>query len=85
MSRKKNPQTKAITIDPHDTPEAIAELAGFLEQVETAEQLSALQEVPEFTPDRLRAACKHLKPKQLGRIKQFAIANKQSKENHNSN
>lgn len=61
--------------DPLDSDEAIADLASYLVVIESAEELSAIQEIEGITPDRLRKACRLLPPSKITQIKDFAIAN----------
>ena len=65
------------SIDPLDTPESIADLAEMLSYIEDAEGLALLQEVPEFTRQRLNRACRLLSSQQQQLIRQWAIENKQ--------
>ena len=61
--------------NPYDTEEAIADLADWLRCVECSEGLRELQQVPEFTPTRLRKAFLLLSIEKINQIKEFAIIN----------
>jgi hypothetical protein len=62
-----------------DTPEAIADLADMLVQLEDGEGLAELQKVPEFTRHRLNRACRFLPLKRQKLIRQWAIENQSRK------
>lgn len=62
-------------INPLDTPEAIADLADMLTQIEDAEGLTLLQEVPEFTRSRLNRACRLLPSHQQKKLRLWAAKN----------
>lgn len=66
-------------IDSFDTPEAIADLANMLTCLDCAEGLKELQQVPEFTSQRLNQATKTLSPDWQNKIRQWAISNRQLK------
>ena len=68
-----------IIQNPLDTDEAIATLASYLELVECPDGLLGLQEIPEFTPSRLRRACALLPRAKIQMIKKFAITNQRRK------
>lgn len=59
-----------------DTEEAIADLAGYLMLVDSAEYLRELQRVPEVTKARLRKASHLLPQDKYNQIMRFAIANR---------
>jgi hypothetical protein len=64
-----------------DNQESIADLASYLKQVKTPEDLAALQTVPEFTKKRLQKASKLLDPIQFEIVKNCALANQKFKKN----
>ena len=64
--------------NPFDAPEAIADLADMLTQLENGEGLAELQKVPEFTRSRLNRACQLLPPSQQQLIRQWAMENQQA-------
>ena len=65
---------------PLDSEEAIADLASYLNIVEDADDLRELQQVPEFTANRLRRACALLPKEKILQIKQFAIINHEKRK-----
>lgn len=71
---------RELSIDPLDTPESIADLADLLTQIEDAEGLALLQQVPEFTRTRLNRACRLLPPHQQKKLREWAIENKKNQE-----
>lgn len=67
------------SIDPLDTPEAIADLADMLTYLESADGLAELQKIPEFTSVRLNRATQLLSVEWQQRIRQWAIENKNNR------
>ena len=65
--------------DPFDNLECISDLAWMLNELEDAEQLFELQQVPEFTKERLNRSCQTLPFQKQEKIREWAIANKQRK------
>lgn len=68
--------TTNIIQNPLDSDEAIADLAGYLMLVDSAEYLRELQRVPEVTKARLRKASHLLPQDKYNQIMRFAIANR---------
>lgn len=76
----RKPSTDCGTLDPLDTPEAIADLADMLTYIEDAEGLAELQLVPEFTRSRLNRACRLLPLPRQQQVRQWAMENHRRRE-----
>ena len=61
-------------INPLDSPEERADIAWYLAQVETAEELAELKTVDAFTKSRLNQACQLLARNQQALIRRLAMS-----------